>query len=637
MKSRQPAPGRVALLTLLIVAPCLGIEALTRVGDARTNSLIEPSPEARTAKGVSRPRAAIADDPTIYLDQGWNEADRSRFYYTSQGSRMVPYRWLAALEQPESDQLVLAPENMDRLRFVTEPERDETRNPDGLPIGFVKDVGVASPPPDPALVRALIDKDYDPDNYPKTAEWVGFTCAACHTGRIDCGNKVLRIDGGPAMADMQTFLAELNRSLGKTLDDDAKKARFVRRVLGEMAGPEATATLLKELATYAKLFDYEIKSNAVPEVHQYGFGRLDAFGAIFNRVSSYGLGIAKNQHRSDAPVSYPPLWDTPFFDWVQSNGSSSSPIGRNMGEVLGVFADFRLTAPDPQRFQSSGKVRDFALLEDWVKTLKSPKWPDDLGAGFELDPDKVAKGGVLFSANCGSCHSLRDKDGQFPQNPEMATRPGASIIRTQMVALKDIGTDSKFVENFDIQVDPGIFAAQPGIDGKPRVIRALLLFAATRNIIVRQMIEAGFKPGTPEFDARFAELNSFHKVGAPAPLGGQGYKARPLNGVWATAPYLHNGSVPNLDQLLRPAAARAKSFYVGSRKFDPRLVGFVSSPSAGAFKFRTTDDSGLAIPGNSNAGHSGPSYTQTKGENGEFRDFNDAERAQLIEFIKTLR
>ncbi len=50
---------------------------------------------------------------------------------------------------------------------------------------------------------------------------------------------------------------------------------------------------------------------------------------------------------------------------------------------------------------------------------------------------------------------------------------------------------------------------------------------------------------------------------------GAKYKGRPLNGIWATAPYLHNGSVPNLDALLQPAAKRPASFSIGVRTFDP--------------------------------------------------------------------
>lgn len=57
-----------------------------------------------------------------------------------------------------------------------------------------------------------------------------------------------------------------------------------------------------------------------------------------------------------------------------------------------------------------------------------------------------------------------------------------------------------------------------------------------------------------------------------------GYKPRPLAGVWATPPFLHNGSVPNLYELLSPVKCRSKRFLVGSRDFDPVKVGFVTPP-----------------------------------------------------------
>jgi hypothetical protein len=233
--------------------------------------------------------------------------------------------------------------------------------------------------------------------------------------------------------------------------------------------------------------------------------------------------------------------------------------------------------------------------------------------------------------------SLRDATGNFPQNPAMALRPGTVIIKTETIPIQDIGTDPKFIQNFDILVKPGTFAQLLGVDPAVGVPRAALLGAASRNIIARKLIESGLTPGTPPFNNRLAELNSFHRGDAIPALNGQGYKARPLNGAWATSPYLHNGSVPNMDQLLRPAAQRVRKFHVGSTHYDPKHLGLDSRAGEGTFEFRTVDDAGQPIPGNSNAGHSGPRYTQTKGADGTFRDYTDLERSQLIEFIKTLK
>jgi len=96
--------------------------------------------------------------------------------------------------------------------------------------------------------------------------------------------------------------------------------------------------------------------------------------------------------------------------------------------------------------------------------------------------------------------------------------------------------------------------------------------------------------------------------------------------IWATAPYLHNGSVPNLDELLQPSAQRSKSFSIGVRTFDPVRVGYLTDV-AGFPKFNVNDSSGKPIAGNSNAGHEGDQY----GTN-----LSPDERRQLIEYLKSL-
>jgi hypothetical protein len=98
------------------------------------------------------------------------------------------------------------------------------------------------------------------------------------------------------------------------------------------------------------------------------------------------------------------------------------------------------------------------------------------------------------------------------------------------------------------------------------------------------------------------------------------YKARPLQGIWATAPFLHNGSVPNLWQMLLPPAQRSKTFYTGTWAYDPKNVGYETANSAdNSFLLDTS------LPGNSNAGHD-------YGNAG----LSDADRWALVEYMKTL-
>ena len=70
---------------------------------------------------------------------------------------------------------------------------------------------------------------------------------------------------------------------------------------------------------------------------------------------------------------------------------------------------------------------------------------------------------------------------------------------------------------------------------------------------------------------RGANLHGYREYPLPPPPEGV-YKAAPRDGVWATPPFMHNGSVPNLYEMLIPAEERTKKFYVG-REFDPVKVG----------------------------------------------------------------
>jgi len=90
------------------------------------------------------------------------------------------------------------------------------------------------------------------------------------------------------------------------------------------------------------------------------------------------------------------------------------------------------------------------------------------------------------------------------------------------------------------------------------------------------------------------KMNGYRKNLIQAPWG---YKARLLNGVWATAPFLKNKSVPNLYELLSPVNKRSKTFFLVSKESDPVNVGFNTGSLSVGFKLDTF------IKGSSNSGH----------------------------------
>lgn len=100
-----------------------------------------------------------------------------------------------------------------------------------------------------------------------------------------------------------------------------------------------------------------------------------------------------------------------------------------------------------------------------------------------------------------------------------------------------------------------------------------------------------------------------------------GYVAQPLDGVWLRAPYLHNGSVPSLQELLEPPDKRRSTFYRGYDVYDPARVGFTSDGDAASRAGALYDTN---RPGNSNGGHLyGTQLTP-------------AEKQALVEYLKTL-
>jgi hypothetical protein len=117
-------------------------------------------------------------------------------------------------------------------------------------------------------------------------------------------------------------------------------------------------------------------------------------------------------------------------------------------------------------------------------------------------------------------------------------------------------------------------------------------------------------------------------IGAGLPWGfhrfrsTDGYASHPLQGIWLRAPYLHNGSVPTLDDLLKPDNQRPKKFFAGDDVYDQVKVGFETSAPGNAtrrfIEFDTTQK------GNSNAGHPYGTW------------LSDADRRALLEYMKTL-
>ena len=284
-----------------------------------------------------------------------------------------------------------------------------------------------------------------------------------------------------------------------------------------------------------------------------------------------------------------------------------------MGEVLGVFAEISI----PERrsilhigYASSVKFLELVDLENLVKTLWSPQWPADFP---KIDQDKAAKGAALYKTNCLECHALIDR-----------TDPNRKVT----AVMNDTGTDPRAFTNFFNRTGPS--GKLNGVNVNfvpftPKIGPIADADSMVSNEVIGMILGQlqGFRHQTSCSLSNFRGGRARITPASVIVRQEARYKARPLNGIWATAPYLHNGSVPNLDALLRPAAQRPLSFSIGVKTFDPVRVGYMTDV-AGFPRFNVQNPDGTPIVGNSNAGH-------------EFgAKLSDDERSWLLEYLKTL-
>jgi hypothetical protein len=570
---------------------------------------------------------AIAQAPggsvsPTYLDQGWTETQRQQFYTTTQGSQLIPLSWFLALERPGSEDLFVV-DQMSRFGFLPNPQ--STMNPNSLPVGFAED--------------------------PNDGGWAGLTCSACHTGQVEYHGATVRIDGGPSNADVLAFVTELNASLQSTLSDSAKFARFAAKVAG--SDPRRQHDLRNQLTRFSAYFSTFLDTSTPDS--PWGPARVDAFGMIFNRASAIDLSDAtlwswfqpleSNAQKPNAPVSYPFLWGTSRQDHVQWNAVAKNKLkyerlGRNIGEALGVFARVNIRKPTllDAGYTSSVNIPNQLMIEETlISSLKSPQWPATiLGV---IDPAKAAQGTSLYKKYCVSCHILVDRNdaspvtvkqvpiGDVATDPTMAMNVACRMADTGVLAgtkqpplLGHKLEQQDYVVNLVANEGVGVLEGWLAGGGEPATARTSLFgaHAKTSTTASGQAQPPANASAKPAVQLSQAPVPFEPSAGSLANCTGAAkvYKAAPLAGIWATAPYLHNGSVASLYQLLLPASQRLHTFKVGSREFDPLNVGF--DLASGTFEFDT------AVVGNSNKGH----------EYG--KQLTDEERWQLVEFLKTL-
>jgi hypothetical protein len=582
----------------------LGIGLIAVVAAAGVGIYLKPQFTVNTPE-YQRPGKVVE------VDQGWDAAKRQAFHHTPQGTRLLPRTWFLSLEQPclslGECGLLRETEYLGRFGFLASGQ-DEEWNPDGLPVGFAVDTSFE----DPATK----------EKYPV----VGLTCAACHTGELHYQGTAVRIEGGPAMADVTEFQKAIGLAFAFTKYIPGRYGRFERRVLGEGASEADKQALRARFDGAWEMAKAELETAKQRKLYENsaGFARTDALTRIGNQVFGVDMENAENLAPANAPVRFPQIWDASWFTWVQYNYSIADPMVRNVGEALGVRAAAKLSGPDAAKFANSVNVEGLWKMEEMLagpgpyQGLRSPKWPSVFGA---LDEAKRARGEALYREHCIGCHLppvaelIADLETEKPRYWRKNS-VGRSFLNVTAVDMEHVGTDPRQAADFMART------ADTGSLGKGRVSAAAGLELVTKSIRDNYYDKRGFDAAT-----RLA-WNGFRAPEDPMVQAPARYKARPLNGIWAVAPYLHNGSVPNLYLVLSPLSERPASFWLGSKEFDPVRVGYTTEPIAGGYEYKTS------VNGNSNQGHRFEDGPRGKGIIGPA--LAPEERWAIIEFLKSL-
>jgi hypothetical protein len=569
-----------------------------------------PTPDASGSASGPSPASSPMETPG---KSGLTPAEIRRFYHLPEGSEFLP---MCALQILQKDGLF--EKDLTKFGLLADPIRDEL-NPDGLPIGVVVD-----------YPRDVVFK----------VKMVGFNCAACHVGRLS-SNPPHEIIGAPSHFDIRRFFDKLIPPLRELMGSPTGIARIVvcaisggmkddlaRRenappdelvamndvLLAAVESPETETAKKKPLGV---ALDRELSRTteaAAPGKEAFGpdfareIERADGSPESFNRLNKEKkqrvskavqrylrdlIGLLTARYKSlervakvggfdhtppgpgrvdafmtainlmdssvklkmNSPVAFPHLWGKSNLEWLHWDDNTTARMQRNMGQAIGVGAVFTRDGA------STLLPKNLDELEKLAQKIQPPAWPFG-----DINADLKSKGRGVYKDKCERCHS--SVNGKLPDLKE------------------DAGTDIMRLGNFDQEVN-------------------------------------GQK--VPDFLAQLLgklEAHAHRNMTTP-PEGGHWrhtgrYGLRTLEGVWATAPYLHNDSVPTLRDLLKRENERPKTFTLDYSSYDTKNVGMSVVPPSGAPQFDTTKE------GNGNNGHIWGT------------ELTEPEKDALIEYLKSL-
>ncbi|HYY13539.1 MAG TPA: hypothetical protein VE758_03805 [Chthoniobacterales bacterium] len=538
-------------------------QMLTRLLSLGT--LLSIAQNVLSAEGATDQAPSVVS--TIAAEQvpTWSRADMDFFLHGTMSTEVFPEAVLRAFIKTYPE--LFPTEDLSHLGLIPDPEF-------GWPIGFsrkkeVKHLGGLAA--------------------------VGINCASCHVAQIThaSSSTPIRILGVTSHFDVESFFGSVLVATFKTAEPANMKG-FLSAYLSVTHPQDEPATQLlfakewqqqeEKIKTAMTADPFGSKDIEPGDLHIIAPGALllDAelldhhgdLAAVAHAMLQLFHNIRTALHVPDKPPEKPPpasgpgrndafgLLSASLLNTPQPYAPIKFGLVWNVGKRIWVHWDGNTRSPIARNLLASlglgtplhGKRADLVFADVKRQTELTEKIAPPRYP-FKVDTDAATRGEPLFAANCNSCHGGPESDKRLHSVAELGTDPQRAQLFSQ-----------KLADQFNK------FLAELEAEG----------YEAPKEVGVR----------------------STGKYWAPT-----------LSGVWARSPYLHNGSVRTMRELLTPPTERAKTFHRGSRRFDETVLGYADE---GPYLFDTN------ARGNSNSGHD---YATS---------LSDEEKHELIEYLKTL-
>lgn len=417
---------------------------------------------------------------------------------------------------------------------------------------------------------------------------------------------------------------EAKRELPLASDDDVLERKVAPVVAKHTALPLPGSGPLGRKEMRAYLFNRFIYFNGLgqkyspkpPKVGGPDLGRANPWGVAKNYLAASYLEVKPGwQHHTGGPISTPYLWGFKDVETVFWAGVTNSLVERDFAQGVALLSP---AEPRCGSMKTTVSIRKLDAVRRYAALLTAPSWPSAVLG--QLDSALAAEGRAPYQEHCAKCH---DRVEPPPSNcrerapiDKATDKPLAAPASLKRYLFCDVGTDAAYTASLMESSPASRRSCASAKDPAPGDLMTDFLgpvFGAVKETAYER---EGLDQSKDEKTFEAPRLPAWWL--SPTT---NAYVAKPLKGVWASSPYLHNGSVPTLRALLEPAKKRPTEFFIGPIDYDVKNGGYRWNDKGDApFYSRVL----TSAPGSSNVGH----------EYGT--DLPERTKAAIVEYIKSL-